>query len=139
MLFRSIPPSSIALTVAQLPIVYIARLLRFVALQTEESPHLEFGLLWIKAILDSHGQWVADNRGSVEAEMRTVSRAVGRIRDELRRLADENVYTLDYLLSQPVASANGANGTPLGQKVINGAEEDTDMEQDDGPEWIGLD
>ena len=137
--YEGIPPSSIALTVAQLPIVYVPRLLRFVALQTEESPHLEFGLLWIKAILDSHGQWVADNRGSVEAEMRTVSRAVGRIRDELRRMADENVYTLDYLLSQPVASANRANGTPLGQKQIDGADEDTDMEQDGGPEWIGLD
>lgn len=135
--YEGIPPSSIGLVVAELPIVYVPRLLRFVALQTEESPHLEFGLLWIKAILDGHGQWVADNRGSVEAEMRTVGRAVGRIRDELRRLGDENVYTLDYLLSQPVQVKKDSQKA-LEEKVF-AVDEDAEMSGDDGPEWIGLD
>lgn len=138
--YEGIPHADIALTVAELPIVYVPRLLRFVALQTEESPHLEFCLLWIKAILDSHGQWVSENRGSVEAEMRTVSRAVGRIRDELRRLADENVYTLDYLLGQPVVGGSvGTDGALDGQKAIGSGTADADMEQDGEVEWIGLD
>jgi len=143
--FEGIPYPSIALVVEDLPVVYLPRLLRFVALQTEESPHLEFCLLWIKAILTSHGQWVSDNRGTVEAELRTVSRAVGRIRDELRRLADDNVYTLDYLLSQP---ATNGTGVTTGKKSIeNGLtseDEDVDMNQgedEDGreTEWLGLD
>ncbi|KFY93630.1 hypothetical protein V500_03592 [Pseudogymnoascus sp. VKM F-4518 (FW-2643)] len=138
--YQGIPHSNISLIVAELPAVYIPRLIRFVALQTEESPHLEFCLLWIKAILDCHGQWVSDNRGSVEAEMRTVSRAVGRIRDELRKLADENVYALDYLLSQPVVSSDGDKGALEGQKVVGNGDADEAMEEDDDDaEWIGLD
>ncbi|RDL40902.1 WD40 repeat-like protein [Venustampulla echinocandica] len=139
--FQGIPHSNIALVVDELPVVYIPRLLRFVAMQTEESPHLEFCLLWIQAILVSHGQWVSDNRGSVDSELRIVSRAVGKIRDELRRLADENVYTIDYLLSQPEPKASLQNGGEEGLKSItdgSALDEDMDGENDDG-EWIGLD
>lgn len=143
--FEGIPYANIALVVGELPIVYLPRLLRFVALQTEESPHLEFCLLWIKAILTAHGQWVSDNRGMVEAELRTVSRAVGRIRDELRRLADDNVYTLDYLLSQP--TANGAevvNGKKAIEDGTVSEDEDVNMneegdEQSSEAERMGLD
>ncbi|KAI9744190.1 MAG: hypothetical protein M1818_002342 [Claussenomyces sp. TS43310] len=143
--YEGIPYTDISLVVAELPIVYAPRLLRFVALQTEESPHLEFCLLWVKAILDSHGQWVSDNRGMVEAELRTVSRAVGKIRDDLRRLADDNCYMLDYLLSQPAPSAAEANKgldgvLRDGQNMIGNGAMDTDAaEGEDGPEWIGLD
>jgi periodic tryptophan protein 2 len=141
-IYEGIPYNNISLVVADLPLVYVPRLLRFVALQTEETPHLEFCLLWIKAILDSHGQWVGDNRGMVDAEMRTVNRAVGRIRDDLRRLADENTYMLDYLLSQPSVEENdlGMDGVP-GQKAIgNGNDTEVDgMDEESDAEWIGLD
>ena len=134
--FEGIPHSDIALVVDELPVVYLPRLLRFVANQAEESPHLEFCLLWIQAILVSHGQWVSDNRGSIEAELRTVNRAVAKIRDELRRLAEENVYTIDYLLTQP-PEINGMTITL--QKVITGVPEVMDLDGDDDAEWIGLD
>jgi periodic tryptophan protein 2 len=124
--------------VSELPTVYLQRLLRFVATQAEDSPHLEFCLLWIQAILVSHGRWVGENKGSVEAELRTVSRAVAKIRDELRRLADENVFTIDYLLSQPAPAKGVAEGE---QKAItNGDVQIVDDEEDDEEaEWIGLD
>jgi periodic tryptophan protein 2 len=139
--FEGIPHSSISLVVSELPVVYVPRLLRFVAMQTEESPHLEFCLLWVQAILVSHGQWVSDNRGSVDAELRIVSRAVGKIRDELRRLADENCFTIDYLLSQPTSNGESQNGVKDGQKAItNGEAHDVGMDgDDDHAEWIGLD
>ncbi|TVY78342.1 Periodic tryptophan protein 2-like protein [Lachnellula suecica] len=137
--FEAIPHNNITLVVEEMPAVYIPRLLRFVAMQTEESPHLEFCLLWVQAILVSHGQWVSDNRGAVDAELRVVSRAVGKIRNELRRLADENVYTIDYLLNQPVSKSPVQNG----QKAIaNGVTEAVVMDVDDDneeTEWIGLD
>jgi periodic tryptophan protein 2 len=140
--FESIPHNSISLVVEELPVVYVPRLLRFVGLQTEESPHLEFCLLWVQAILTSHGQWVGENRAKVDAELRTVSRAVGRIRDELRRLADENCFTIDYLLSQPMSKIGVENGTTNWQKAIaNRADaQEVEMDKDDDvDEWIGLD
>ncbi|KAE9364561.1 periodic tryptophan protein-like protein 2 [Stipitochalara longipes BDJ] len=140
--YEAIPHNNISLVVEELPVVYIPRLLRFVGLQTEESPHLEFCLLWVQAILNSHGQWVRENRATVDAELRTVSRAVGRIRDELRRLADENCFTIDYLLSQPRAKDATQNGAPNGQKTITNGNDTQEVEMDednDGAEWIGLD
>ncbi|ESZ93413.1 Periodic tryptophan protein 2 [Sclerotinia borealis F-4128] len=135
--FEGIPHPNIALVVDELPIVYIPRLLRFVAMQTEESPHLEFCLLWVQAILISHGQWVGDNRILVDAELRIVGRAVGRIRDDLRRLADENVYMIDYLLNQPVDKGvlDGVDALMGGnvEKVVDVNDDDEE------PEWIGLD
>jgi periodic tryptophan protein 2 len=139
--FEGIPHTNITLVVGELPVVYIPRLLRFVALHTEESPHLEFCLLWIKAILDSHGQWIGENRGMVDAEMRTVSRAVNKIRADIRLLADENIYTLDYLLNQPVADVlrkpDGVQDFP--KSIANGQKELDHMDEDSDAEWIGLD
>jgi periodic tryptophan protein 2 len=141
--FERIPHSSIALVVQELPVVYVQRLLRFVAMQAEDSPHLEFCLLWVQAILDSHGQWVGDNRGSVDSELRIVSRSVGKIRDELRRLSEENCFMIDYLLSQPqpAGKASAQNGLSNGQKSItNGDAAELNMDEDDeNTEWIGLD
>jgi len=140
--FEGIPHSNISLVVEELPVVYVPRLLRFVGMQTEESPHLEFCLLWAQAILNSHGQWVRENRATVDAELRTLSRAVGRIRDELRRLADENCFTIDYLLNQPVTKNTLQNGTSNGLKAItnttNTREEEMEGDDEDA-EWIGLD
>jgi periodic tryptophan protein 2 len=140
--FEGIPYTSIALVVEELPVAYIPRLLRFIALQTEESPHLEFSLLWIKAILDSHGPWISDNRGAVEAEMRTMSRVVGRIRDDLRKLADDNIYVLDFLLNQPTKDVStGISGALVKQNAAsNSCSIDTDgMGVSDSTEWISLD
>ncbi|TVY52781.1 Periodic tryptophan protein 2-like [Lachnellula cervina] len=135
--FEAIPHKNISLVVEETPVVYIPRLLRFVAMQTEESPHLEFCLLWVQAILVAHGQWVSDNRGAVDAELRIVSRAVGKIRNELRRLADENVYTIDYLLSQPVSTPLVLDGL---KSIANGDTPDVVVDvEDDETEWIGLD
>ncbi len=135
--FEGTPHNTIALVVKEIPVVYIPRLLRFVAMQTEESPHLEFCLLWVQALLDSHGEWVSENRGLVDAELRTVSAALNRIRNELRRLADENCFMVDYLLSQPkVYKAQNGVVVVGEQKAIM----DVEMgDEDAAEEWIGLD
>ncbi|KAM7208758.1 WD40-repeat-containing domain protein [Naviculisporaceae sp. PSN 640] len=105
--FQATPYRDIPLVVEHFPSVYIPRLLRYVAAQTEESPHIEFCLLWIKALVDKHGPWLMENRGKVDVELRVVARAVTKMRDDIRRLADENSYMVDYLLSQANVSASG--------------------------------
>ncbi|KAI5924647.1 WD40-repeat-containing domain protein [Camillea tinctor] len=149
--FQSIPYTDIPLVVEQFPTVYVARLLRFVAAQTEESPHFEFCLLWIKALVDKHGQWLTANRSKVDVELRVVARAVARMQNEIRRLADENVYMVDYLLGQAETkkidtSTQGhlTNGDDIAVKLVAAKEEgvvDSEMQSDDGSGdgWIGLD
>lgn len=140
--FQAIPPTDISLVVGELPTVYVSRLLRFVAAQTEESPHIEFCLLWIKALVDKHGAWLTANRGKVDIELRVVARAVSKMRDEIRRLADENVYMVDYLLGQAGKQSEGnelskPDGS-LSSKTIELNDSADIGEDSDDDEWIGL-
>ncbi|KAK5993226.1 Periodic tryptophan-like protein [Cladobotryum mycophilum] len=143
--FQAVPSSDISLVVADIPTVYVSRLLRFVAAQTEESPHIEFCLLWIKALIDKHGAWLTANRGKVDIELRVVSRAISKMRDEIRKLADENVYMVDYLLGQAGKKEDKGKKQSLltGRQqqlmdVAMGGEGDSGGESEDD-EWIGLD
>lgn len=147
--FLSVPHTDIALVVRDVPAVYVARLLRFVAAQTEASPHVEFCLLWIKALVDKHGAWLAANRAKVDVELRVVARAVARMRDEIRRLATDNVYMVDYLVGQGVKdrgseakaldwfSSDNGPGTK-GVVVTGGAGGEESEDGSDVEEWLGL-
>jgi periodic tryptophan protein 2 len=152
--FQAIPYTDIGLVVEQFPTVYVARLLRYVAAQTEQSPHVEFCLLWIKALVDKHGAWLTANRGKVDVELRVVARAVSKMRDEISRLADENMYMVDYLLGQASGKKTASSetkalgwrdeeGSPM--KALpssnKGLSLDDLIQQDiaeDQEEWIGL-
>ena len=98
--FESVPVSDVTLLVKELPIVYLARLLRFVVQATDESPHLEFNLRWIEALLHAHGSYLKDKASSFASEMRSLQKAIGKIQSEVARLTDDNAYALDYLLTQ---------------------------------------
>ncbi|KAI1768701.1 WD40-repeat-containing domain protein [Hypoxylon sp. FL1150] len=148
--FLSVPYTDIPLVVEQFPTVYVARLLRFVAAQTEESPHIEFCLLWIKALVDKHGSWLTANRSKVDVELRVVARAITRMRNEIKRLADENVYMVDYLLGQADTKKKDtssqsliADGDGISMKMLTSGEpqsldEQMESEGESEAEWIGL-
>ncbi|EON69372.1 periodic tryptophan protein 2 [Coniosporium apollinis CBS 100218] len=144
--YEGVPVADIALVSRGVPVVYLARLLRFVAAQADESPHLEFNLLWIEALLSCHGRLLKERRGEFEADVRLVQRAVGRIQRELGRLADRNCFLVDYLLSQGVAEkkdqkaiefAAADSGSGDGEAVA-GVEEMGDYTSGED-EWMGLD
>jgi len=84
--YEGIPVAEIALVVKDFPTLYLARLIRFVAHATEETPHLEFNILWIKAVLSMHGRYLSDNLGGFGAELRLIHRAIGKIQAELATL-----------------------------------------------------
>ncbi|OCK80598.1 WD40 repeat-like protein [Lepidopterella palustris CBS 459.81] len=142
--YEAIPVSDVALVVKDLPTVYLARLLRLVAVQADESPHLEFNLLWIEALLSRHGRHLKDHCGTFAAELRSVQKAVARIQSELARLADENVYRIEYLLAQPVGEDVREEKRLI---VWDGVEADGggdgnggEVDGSDGEEgWMGLD
>jgi periodic tryptophan protein 2 len=140
--YEATPVSNVALVVKDLPSVYLGRLLRFVALQADESPHLEFNLVWIESLLSKHGRWMKDNKGGLEAELRSVEKAVRRIQAELARLADENVYRIEYLLAQPPEKKEKSAQLDFGVKAIEDGITDEEMvdsdEGEDVGEWLGF-
>ena len=131
--YEAVPVADISLVVKRIPIVYLARLLRFVAQATDETPHLEFNLLWIEALLSAHGRYFKDNSGSFSAELRTVQRAISGIKADLARMTDDNIYALDYLLSQPIATP-GLDAVGEMKFLAHGQRHSRDVEE----EWIGL-
>ena len=108
--YQAVPISNVSLAVKHLPTVYLARLLRFVADATDESPHLEFNLRWIQSLLTEHGAYLKDRSASFSAELRTVQKAVAKIQADLARMVEDNIYAIDYLLLQSRANTNQANG-----------------------------
>ncbi|PSN74398.1 WD40 repeat-like protein [Corynespora cassiicola Philippines] len=137
--YEATPVSDIPLVVNDMPAVYLGRLLRFVAVQADESPHLEFNLIWLEALLSKHGRWMKDNKAGLEAELRNVEKAVRRIQTELARLADENIYRIEYLLAQPVEKKDKTLRLDFGVKDTSEIE-DEDMADgtDDEGEWMGI-
>ena len=132
--YERIPVSNIALVSRELPVVYLARLLRFVAQAADETPHLEFNLLWIQALLSAHGRHLKENPGTYAAELRTVQRAVSRMQAELTRMADDNNYSLEYILSQSSAEPKGGHSV-----AANGDRSHLEDLEDSEEGWIGLD
>lgn len=144
--YEGIPHTDIPHVVRSLPTVYIPRLLRFVANFAEETPHLEFNLLWIESLLSIHGRYLKDNTGTFATELRAVQRVVDDIQDNIKRMTERNLYELDYLLAKPVlAGKKPANGVVKiiddSEPVANGVDEhmdDADGADGDEGDWIGL-
>jgi periodic tryptophan protein 2 len=139
--FEAVPVTAIRHVVSSIPEVYLARLLRLVTSHAEKGPHLEFCLLWLKAIMASWGRVLKDRRIEYAGEIRAVGRIVGMIEREVRRVGEGNGYTLQYLLSQERETEDEAEI----EFLTNGG--DVDMNGDGGSdngsgsegEWIGLD
>lgn len=136
--YEKIPLDNIALAVEHLPTVYLAQLLRFVAEASDENPHLEFNLLWIETLLSVHGQYLKDHAASFSTELRTIQKAIAKVQVELARMTDDNIYALDYLLSQPITAPERRDRIDM--EMINygdglGLSEDS---EDVEIEWLGL-
>ncbi|KAI8328017.1 putative WD repeat protein [Chlamydoabsidia padenii] len=98
--FEGIPPDSIPLVARGLPEKYLDKLLKFIGVHMETSPHIEFHLLWVTNVLTAHGRYLKHHRGEYQAVFRALYKGVTRVRDDIAGLCDNNVYTLKYLLSQ---------------------------------------
>ncbi|KAL8726026.1 MAG: hypothetical protein Q9166_006971 [cf. Caloplaca sp. 2 TL-2023] len=107
--FEAIPLIEVERLVKQVPTVYLARLIRFVAQITNASPRVESNLLWIEALLSTHGAFLKHSIPSFSQELRMVQKAIATIQVDLARIADENIYILDYVLSQSVNRSGSLN------------------------------
>ena len=74
--YESVPPPSIRLVARQIPSVHLEDFLRFVADHMERSPHIEFDLLWVGAMLTSHGRWMREHRGEMASVMRGLQKGL---------------------------------------------------------------
>ncbi|KIJ15929.1 hypothetical protein PAXINDRAFT_176399 [Paxillus involutus ATCC 200175] len=123
--YESIPRSDVRLVARQVPVVYISALLQFIAEHLGKSPHLEFDLLWIQAVLMAYGRHLRDRSGECAPVLRAAQKALGDVEQSISSLCDENTSTLLYLIDQSKAQkmaelrqvtelGDGRNFTKLG-------------------------
>ncbi|CAM0142760.1 unnamed protein product [Umbelopsis sp. WA50703] len=84
--FEGIPPKDIELVAQDLPEKYLERLLKFVGVHMESSPHVEFHLIWVTRLLMTHGRYLKENRGQYQAIFRTLQKALGSVKEDLANL-----------------------------------------------------
>ncbi|KAK9364118.1 WD40-repeat-containing domain protein [Lipomyces starkeyi] len=99
-IYESIQIRDIPIVARRVPVAYLAQLLRFIASMMEDSPHLEFHLRWIDALLTSHGHFLKNRRIEYASDLRGIQKGVAKVQQELVRLSDENAYLLTYLLKE---------------------------------------
>ncbi|KEF51506.1 uncharacterized protein A1O9_12423 [Exophiala aquamarina CBS 119918] len=135
--YQSVPYGSIPLLVRELPKVYLSRLLMLLGQQMENSPHLEFALLWVSEVLSIHGRYIKEKQGDFAAELRAVLRGVDGVGRTVRSLSERNAFEIEFLCQQkPTANGTYKLIEDNSQKdVVNGDA----MDEDEGDgEWIGL-
>ncbi|KAL5499177.1 PWP2 [Sanghuangporus vaninii] len=120
--YESVPKSDVKLVARQIPPVYLEKLLRFVAARLDpgpspsavagingtmvdsggalRSPHLEFDLMWIRALLFAHGRYLRDHSTEYASAFRAVWKGLVDVEQNILRICDENMVTLSFLIDQ---------------------------------------
>jgi periodic tryptophan protein 2 len=139
--YRSVPTSDIDLLVRDVPIVYLERLLRFVAQEADASPHLEFNLRWIESLLRQHGRELKARQGDYAEVTRLIQRAVTRLQGEIMKVAEQNAHTVEFLLAQPrkVDEQDRVRALTNGEGDAAGEDESMDEAGEGDGDWIGFD
>lgn len=84
--YEATPPPSIRLIARQIPGIYVQSLLEFIAEHMESSPHIEFDLLWVGAILTSHGKLLREKKGEMASVMRGIQKGLMGFESGVARL-----------------------------------------------------
>ncbi|KAF8324849.1 quinon protein alcohol dehydrogenase-like superfamily [Cantharellus anzutake] len=101
--YEAIPSEDIALLVRQLPRIYVPNLLSFVASHAERSPHMEFDLLWINALLGIHGRFLREHSLEHAGVLRAVQKSVMDYQKNIAALCDSNRSSIAYMMDQAKA------------------------------------
>jgi periodic tryptophan protein 2 len=84
--YESVPPTDIKLIARQVPEVYLLTLLRFIASHMENSPHVEFDLLWSQALMTAHGRYLGSRSSEFASVFRSLQRSVSEFEQNIAKL-----------------------------------------------------
>ncbi|PWN44960.1 WD40 repeat-like protein [Ceraceosorus guamensis] len=96
--YEKVPVKEVPLVASQLPQVHVGAVLKLVAQQLHpqsNSPHVEFHLRWLAALLTTHGAFVRKRaKADLAPSLRLVAACLYELRANVKRTADENLYAL---------------------------------------------
>lgn len=97
--YERIGVADIGLVVRQLPEAHLAAVLQLVVRRARASPHLEYHLLWVRAIFGVHGQKLREQAGTgrYAPVLRSLQGVLNEVGANVKRTADENRHAMLYL------------------------------------------
>lgn len=141
--YESVPMRDIALVARELPTVYVARLFGFIGelLTKSESAHIEYNLIWVKALLAAHGKYINANKHEFALALRLIQRFLGRVGKEVVSTGKRSNYTLAYLakVEREEKEEEEEDEEDEEEDIEMDDEDDEDIEEEDGDlgGWIG--
>lgn len=84
--YEQVPRDRIRLLTRQLPSAHIPPLLQFVASHMDNSPHMEFDLLWVNSILTVHGRYLRERTTQFASIFRAVQRGLLAYQDTISNM-----------------------------------------------------
>ncbi|CUS23360.1 LAQU0S09e03004g1_1 [Lachancea quebecensis] len=145
--YETVPLKNIELVSSGLPVVYLARMLKFIGDFAMDSQHLEFNLIWIKAILSAHGHYISSHKNEFGSCLRSVQRFIARIAKDVVAASKDNKYAYFFLTSTDGSIEGGASDEE-GQNHLNVSDSEGEAEgsgdevlsgaSDDEEGWIGF-
>lgn len=95
--YESIPIKDIPIVASDLPIIYVEKLLTFIGEISMQSQHIEHNLIWIKALITSHGKYINLHKSQFSKPLRAVQRFIARIAKEVIKTSKENEFSYLFL------------------------------------------
>lgn len=95
-----VPLENVHLVIAAVPILFFSRLVYLFAWRLDNTPHLEFNLMWAKKLMIAQGAKahnVASDPSTVNAALRALNRACLEHSRRIMPIADNNQHMLNYL------------------------------------------
>ena len=106
--WQRVPPAEVGLVARELPLPYLPRLLRFLSVELDSSRHLHAVLLWAHALMVAHAQKMRDAPTAYEVPLRALHKGARLRYDELSRVCNGNLFSLQFLIDQLQTVADAA-------------------------------
>lgn len=133
----------VSLVIKTIPQEYLYRILEVLVKEIESSKHIEYYLYWCLNILQIDGEIIHKNIKSYLGLIRSLYKIISGHRNELLKLVENNVYTLDYLCNtkDEVIEEDGEveKVKRSHDDIVKGDEEEVNDEEgeDIGDKWYG--
>lgn len=93
-----VPPEEVAAVAGSVPPPFLRRMLDLLAVLVGSHRHLEYYLVWCSHLFQSNGRALRERAPGLLTSLRALQRAVVTKQQDMAKLAEGNLYALDFIL-----------------------------------------
>ncbi|KAG9016742.1 hypothetical protein FRB90_002308 [Tulasnella sp. 427] len=113
--YESVPSADITLLARELPVTYLSAMLKLVASHMESSVHMEFDLLWARALLLAHGRYLRERPTDFASVFRALQKGIRTSKLVSQRPPSFNQWTPGPYYASPAGPAFPGHGPAMAQ------------------------